>query len=267
MSEPAVMTSAQALIHARRDARALPAWPPAVPDAWAPHDLASAYALQRHVAHGTGAVRGWKVSALTALQQQALHVACPIAAPLLDPWVQFGDAARFRLARFIQPRLECEFAFELANDLPERSAPYARAEVLAAIAHLRIGVEITDSRLPPRAGVWAELADAFNNGAYVVGAACAAWQALDFAHHAIVLTAETSGIRHELARGDGRPVLDGDPLGAVLALANAQPAGYGGLRSGQVVTTGTCTGAVAIPGPGRVLADFGALGRIELSFE
>jgi 2-keto-4-pentenoate hydratase len=128
---------------------------------------------------------------------------------------------------------------------------------------LRIGVEITDTRLPPASPFLAELSDSFNNGAYVVGPACSEWQHIDFGRHVIVLRADG----RELARGDGRPILDGDPLAAVVMLANAQPPRYGGLRAGHVVTTGTCTGAVAPPGPCRLDADFGALGHVALSFE
>ena len=52
-----------------------------------------------------------------------------------------------------------------------------------------------------------------------------------------------------------------------MLLANAQAPGYGGLRAGQIVTTGTCTGAVPLPGACMVDADFGTLGHITLSFE
>jgi 2-keto-4-pentenoate hydratase len=229
---------------------------------WTPRDLAAAYTLQREVAGLLGEVRGWKVSALTAAQQQVMGVPCPVGGPLLAPWVH-DTTARFELARFIVPKLECEFAFELGHDLPPRAEPYSRAEVIAAVRALRIGVEVTDSRLPPASPFLAELSDAFNNGAYVVGPACTEWQAIDFAQHTIVLSAD--GL--ELSRGSGLPVLDGDPLGAVLLLANAQPPDYGGLRAGHIVTTGTCTGALPVPGPCTVAADFGALGRIVLSFE
>lgn len=229
---------------------------------WTPRDLAGAYRLQREVTGLLGAVRGWKVSALTAAQQQAMGVPCPVGGPLIAPWVHEGSAV-FELARFIRPKLECEFAFELGQDLPERALPYSRAEVTAAIGALRIGVEITDSRLPAASPFLAELGDAFNNGAYVVGPACTDWQQIGFAGHPIVLNADG----RELARGNGRPILGGDPLAAVVLLANAQPPGCGGLRAGQVITTGTCTGAIPVPGPCSVEADFGALGRIALSFE
>ncbi len=254
--------AARALADARRSAVALHTLPPEA----VARDLAGAYRLQHAAAASFGAVRGWKVSALTAAQQQAMGVPRPVGGPLLEPWFH-TTTGTWALSAFIAPRLECELAFELARDLPARDAPYSRAEVLAATHALRIGVEVTDSRLPPGSPFLAELADGFNNGAYVVGPACTDWQRIDFASHTITLHASTGGGARELARGSGRPVLDGDPFAAVVMLANAQPPGYGGLRAGQIVTTGTCTGAVAVPGPCTVDADFGSLGRITLSFE
>jgi 2-keto-4-pentenoate hydratase len=48
-----------------------------------------------------------------------------------------------------------------------------------------------------------------------------------------------------------------------MALANAQPLPAGGLRRGQIVTTGTCTTPVPLRA-GRYAADFGPLGVVTL---
>jgi 2-keto-4-pentenoate hydratase len=259
----------QGLIEARREAQRLRS----LPAGWLPDDLNTAYRLQRAVARPLGEVRGWKVSALTAAQQKSMAVPCPVASPLLAPWVQ-TSAARFALSRFIAPLLEGEFAFELARDLPAREAdakPYTRSEVEAAIGSMHIGVEVCDSRLPSDpespAPIYLQLADNFNNGAYAIGSAGFDWRDVDFANQSIVLRAVVDGQRVDLAEGTGRAVLDGDPVGAVALLANAQPPGYGGLRAGQFITTGSCTGAVAVPGACAVEADFGALGTVRLRFE
>lgn len=254
-----------ALIEARREARVVDP----LPQGWVPEELPIAYRLQRAISRPLGEVRGWKVSALTDAQQRAMAVPGPVAGPLLAPWVQ-NSAGRLSLANFVAPKLECEFALELIRDLPERGAgtkPYARSEVEAAIGSLRIGIEVCDSRLRAGAPTLAQLADGLNNGAYIVGPASADWNHVDYAGHEIVLRAVVDGQRIELARGSGRPILDGDPVGALLLLANAQPPGYGGLRAGQIVTTGSCTGAVAVPGACAVEADFGALGIVRLRFE
>ena len=62
------------------------------------------------------------------------------------------------------------------------------------------------------------------------------------------------------------PCSAGDPFGAVVLFANAQPGAGPGLRAGDIVTTGSCTGAPDVPGAGRYVAEFAGLGRIEFSF-
>ncbi|MEO8835648.1 MAG: hypothetical protein ABI364_02805, partial [Caldimonas sp.] len=146
-----------ALVGARRDARAIESWP----IERLPRDLAEAYRLQAAVASALGTTGGWKIAAVTAAQRESLGVATPIAAPLLAPFMH--DARRetpvLRAAAFIAPKLECEFAFEFARDLPARpERPYSRKEVAEAVLALRLAVEIVDSRLPPGLGALAELA-------------------------------------------------------------------------------------------------------------
>jgi 2-keto-4-pentenoate hydratase len=253
------------LARARRDARAIASWPAAR----IPRDLAEAYRLQTAVAGELGAVGGWKVAAVTPAQRESLGVPVPIAGPLLAPWMHDarGAAPTLSAARFIAPKLECEFAFELARDLPPRPhRPYSREEVAAAIGALRIAVEIVDSRLPRGLGALAELTDAFNNGAFIAGPARADWHALDLGRIEIVLTRSQGGGRDEVARGSGKAILDGDPFGTVVLLANAPADASHGLVAGSIVTTGSCTGAPLLPGPGDYRAEFATLGSVEFRF-
>ncbi len=261
MNDTDFQAARAALREARRSARCLERVEPA----WVPPDLARAMDLQRSVAADLGGVRGWKISGLTAEQQRGMGMTTPIAAPLLDPWVRPTGDATFTLRQFVRPRLECEFAFELKTDLPSRRVAYTRPEVEAAIGALRIGVEVVDSRLPIGSPVLMELADDLNNGAYVLGTANPAWQHIRYAAQRISLrwndgTTKTT----EIATGDGRPILDGDPVAAVVLLANLAALAPRGLCAGDVVTTGSCTGAIAIPGPGGFEADFGTLGSVRL---
>jgi len=252
-----------ALSDARRAARAIDP----VPDAWVPPDLAAAIRLQRAVAADIGALRGWKVSAVTPAQQRAMDLEAPIAGPLLAPVVHDSDATLAR-SRFVRPRIECEFAFELARPLPSRDAPWTRDEVAAAVGCMRLGIEIVDSRLKPGSPLRLELADVLNNGAYVAGPRIDAWRDVRCADVRISLERiAASGARTVVATGDGRAVLDGDPFGAVVMLANLKPFVGDGLPAGTLVTTGSCTGAPDLPGPGRYEADFGPLGRVSVTFE
>ena len=251
-----------ALTEARRSARRIDP----LPGEWVPSSLDEACRLQRVVAGDLGEIRGWKISGLTAEQQRAMGVTCPLAGPLLAPWVRESGGS-FERAAFVQPRLECEFAFELKEDLPARATPYTRAEVEAAIGALRVVIEVVDTRLPANSAAWMELADDLNNGGFVVGAASSHWRTVRYAEQSIVLRRyHADGTTAELARGDGRAVLDGDPVGAVVLLTNLPAMRGRGLRAGGIVTTGSCTGAVAVPGPGDIEADFGDLGTVHLRF-
>lgn len=259
MNEEDFGAAQAALSAARRDARRIEP----LPVDWVPADVAEACRLQQAVAAELGPVRGWKISGVTAEQQRQMGVDCPLAGPLLGPWVRASGEA-FELAQFVWPRLECEFAFEMARDLRGRAADWSRAEVEAAIGAVRPVVEVVDSRLPAGSPVLMELADALNNGGFVVGAASNAWRDVNYAGHAMVLRGPGPQGPVELARGDGRAVLDGDPVGAVVMLANLAAMRPRGLRAGDIITTGSCSGALPVPGPGIYDADFGSLGNVRI---
>jgi 2-keto-4-pentenoate hydratase len=223
--------------------------------------------LQAAVARELGAIGGWKRRRDPAQREAlAVEVAIGAAAAILMHDIRRQDAV-LGVADFIAPKLECEFAFELGHDLaPRPGRPYTRKEVGEAILAMRIAVEIVDSRLPRGLGTLAELSDGFNNGAFVAGPRIHAWHGLDFAALAIVLTRTDAGASTEIARGSGAASLDGDPFGTVVQLANAPPASARGLIAGDIVTTGSCTGAPRLPGAGAYRADFGDLGRVAFRF-
>jgi len=66
----------------------------------------------------------------------------------------------------------------------------------------------------------------------------------------------------EVARGDGSAVL-GDPVEALVWLANELADRGLGLRAGDVVTTGSCTGLTPLPTGTTGRNDAGALGVVE----
>jgi 2-keto-4-pentenoate hydratase len=217
-----------------------------------------------------GGGAGWKVAAVTPEQRRALGVMQPIGSAI--PLAMMRDAsagpATLRAADFIAPRIECEIAFELARDLLPRAQAYSRQEVAAAVGAMRLAIELVDPRWPAGSGTLAELADGFNNGALVAGARFADWQGIAFPAVDIALTVAPPGApARELALGSVRAILDGDPFATVVMLANAQPDASPGLRAGDVVTTGSCSGAPFVPGPGLYRAEYKGLGAIELRLE
>jgi 2-keto-4-pentenoate hydratase len=243
------------LARARAEARVVEAGP------WhtSVTNVEDAYRIQSQLAARPGnTVRGWKVTALGIEQQRNFLTDRPIAAALLSPFVHTAPA-ELSAARFIVPLLECEVAFILGADLPRRQQPYTRSEIEAAIEAVVPAIEIADSRCPANAPNLLKLADFMGNGAFITGAPVHDWRKLDLENLDVTLTHDGSVTE----RGSSARIL-GNPLLAVIALANAQPLPAGGLKRGQIVTTGTCTTPIP-PKPGRYIGEFGALGTLELN--
>ena len=68
-----------------------------------------------------------------------------------------------------------------------------------------------------------------------------------------------------IATGNGAAI-PGGPLSALTVMANTPPPWAGGLKAGQVVTTGSCTGMPALASGREVVAEFGTLGDVRISF-
>ena len=219
--------------------------------------VTDAYRVQDALAAQAGAVRAWKVSALTPEQQRGYPTDRPVGGALFAPFCH-DTPARLTLKSFVAPLMECEIAFLLGRDLPQRKAPYTRAEIADAVEAMVPAIEIADCRLSADAPDLLKLADDMGNGAFVAGVPLRHWRNVELKGRDVVLTLNGS----EAARGPCAKVL-GDPLMGVVGLANAQPLPAGGLKRGQIVTTGTCITPIAMKA-GAYVADFGTLGRVEL---
>ena len=105
------------------------------------------------------------------------------------------------------------------------------------------------------------LADNAIHGTWVVGEPYAGWREIDFATHPTALV--VNGTR--TFRGSGAAVL-GNPLNVVAWLANELPKFGRKLRRGDKITTGLTTDVyLAKPGD-HLAADFGPMGRVEMTF-
>jgi 2-keto-4-pentenoate hydratase len=255
-SQPVLADLADELARARAEARVLEAGP------WRAKitSVEEAYRIQSQLAARAGnTVRGWKVTALSIEQQRGYLTDRPVAGALLSPFVHTAPSV-LSAAQFVVPLLECEVAFLLGADLPPREQDYTRGEIEAAVEAVVPAMEIADSRWPANAPDLLKLADSMGNGAFIAGAPVRDWCRLDLDNLAVSLTHDGSVAE----RGSSARIL-GNPLLAVIALANAQPLPAGGLKRGQFVTTGTCTTPIP-PKPGTYVGEFGALGTLRLDF-
>ncbi len=231
--------------------------------------LDDAYAVQTAlVAQKTAAgakVIGWKIGLTSRAMQQALNITTPDSGVLLDHMLfQTGDV--IPAGRFIQPRIEAEIAFVMKSDL--RGAQVTRDDVIAATDYVAPSLEILDTRMlraDPATGkariIVDTVADNAANAGIVLGAERHAIDAVDLRWAGAIL--KRDGVVEET--GLGAAVLD-DPVTGILWLVH-RLAQYGaGLSAGEVVLSGSFIRPVEAPSGSVFEADFGAFGRVDLTF-
>ena len=244
MDQAAIARAAALLIDARQTGRLLDA----LPASCKPETLEDAFAIQDATIAALGeTVAGWKVSIVDGRAVYGAILASRV----------FDSGAHIEAAKMPLLGVEAEIAFRFARDLPAGKYSYADvAEAVTAFA----AIEIVDSRFRtyPDLPIMDRNADCVSNGGFVRGPAAADWRAHDLANIAVTLTI---GGQEIVRRNGGHPA--GDPLLPAVALVNALP---GGVKAGQIVTTGTYTGLnFAKPGQ-AVAASFAGFGAVEVSF-
>jgi 2-keto-4-pentenoate hydratase len=247
----AAVTAIELLLAARHSGRRLTA----LPDEARPRTVGAAYAIQDAVASKLGAIGGWKVGAKSASAE-------PTCAPLPATLI-LRSPQRFAAGRFAHNGVEAELAFTLSHDLPPRPQPYCAADLEAAVATVHAAIEIVDSRFADLGAVdpLSVLADFQSNGALVVSNGVALPQAFESSMQEVAL--DIDGIRVVESRGSNPA---GDVLSLLAWLANHAAARNGGLRRGDLVTTGSWTGMRFVASGTRVEAAFAGIGGADVGF-
>lgn len=259
MSEERARRAAETIWRAWRQGSRLAS----LPEEARPQTLDEGYAAQRLLAGLTGSVSyGWKIAATSSEGQRHIGVDGPLAGRLF-PAFRFADGAAVPASRLGMRCAEAEFAFRMARPLPPRDKPYTEGEVMDAVAALHLAIEIPDSRFADFAAAGgAQLAaDDACAGYFVLGAEAGTWGGRDLA--GVRVDAELNG--RPAAQGSGANVL-GDPRRALLWMANHLARHEGGLKAGEVVTTGTAIKPVTIAPGDAVLVRFDGLGQISVRF-
>jgi 2-keto-4-pentenoate hydratase len=236
----------------------------AIPAAIAPASRRDGYDIQQQFeARSSSPLFGWKIAATSKAGQAHINVDRPLAGRLLQERV-IESGGDMPLGRNHMRVAEAEFAFRMGVDVPPRSTPYSRMDVLDAVATLHPAIEIPDSRFDDFTLVGAPQLIADNACAhyFVPGpAATVDWRAIDLAaHHAIGTVRHANG-QWLHRQGVGANVL-GDPRDALTWLINELSSLGITLRAGEMVTTGTCLAPLPIEAGDEVDADFGVLGRV-----
>lgn len=199
-----------------------------------------AYAVQDRLheileSAGLGPQAGSKIGCTTPVMQEYLKIRNPCAGGLLRQQVTQG-VRRFSLPRLLRVGVECELAVSLGADLPQRDAPYTRADVRDAVAAFMAAIEVVEDRYLdyPALDAFSLIADDFFGAACVLGPPMSDWQNLDLT--AVNATMSING--RSVGSGTGRDIL-GHPLEALAWLANNRNGRGRPLNEGEVVILGS----------------------------
>ena len=159
-------------------------------------DLVSAYAVQatlvaRQITRGCRAV-GAKIGLTSRAVQSAFGVYEPDFGTLFADMSLASDE-EIADGRLIQPRVEAEVAFVLANDLPSEQTTIA--DVLRATECILPAMEIVDSRVAAwDIAIVDTVADNASSGLFVLGSRPRSIDAVDLRLCGMVLTTEGSPV-------------------------------------------------------------------------
>jgi 2-keto-4-pentenoate hydratase len=236
-------------------------WIAAIPGALQPQTIEEAYAVQDAIVEMSGRTAcGWKVGCTSRQTQTLLGADQPIAGRVFKDRMHKCPAVLAGI-RDDMPLVEAEFAFTFATDLPREGAPFDRETVLAAVGQLLPAFELVESRLENWSApkLLEVIADNASHGALALGDAIEHWRELNLPEVGVTLRVGEQII----AEGKGDRVL-GNPVEALVWLANFAARRGLDVRAGEVVTTGTCIGAPTVPLGVPIVADFAGLGSITL---
>ncbi len=218
-----------------------------LPQDAAPTDTAEAWAVQQ------------KVLALRGIGIGGFKAAVPPDKPGFGAIMPADGLRTTPAALHLKPGatigIEGEIAFRVLRDIP---AGAAKDDILAAVIAFP-AIELVSSRYQDGAALPhpVRVADNFSNGGFVSGPDAPGWRGLDLSNLHVHLRIGDAVIAD---RHGGNPA--GDPLIPLYWLVGFLPSVGLGLKAGQVVTTGSCTGMVQAHAGQRVTARFEGLGEV-----
>jgi 2-keto-4-pentenoate hydratase len=204
-------------------------------------------------------VTGRKVGATSQPIQQFLGIDEPIYGTLLES-NRVANGETILLSRFIHPRVECEIAFLLGENLV--GPDVAVSDVLAATQAVVASLEINDPRTREwKIGSREAIADNGVAARFVLGEQRLPIGDLDLPNTTVVL--KKNG--EEVASATGAAVL-GDPARAVAWLANKLAEHHQNLKADEIVLPGSMTPLYPVGTADKVEAEFDALGSVSVRF-
>lgn len=235
----------------------------------APDTLDAAYALQQQIdALNDSPVVGYKLGATVQEILDAFSLQVPFHGFLKQSHKLLAGEP-FTLPRSYPIRVEAEIVVAMKRDitLPEQHLDINAvsdewvSEVADAVDWVAPGLEFVGSRIqqPVAQPGLSIIADSAGNVATLVGVPVAP-DSLDLATQAVTLSINDRAC----AEGLGRDSVAGHPYAMVAWLLAQGRVASRGLKAGEHVFCGTCTGALPVQPGDSVHADFGKLGSVSV---
>lgn len=221
-----------------------------------PTTAGQAYAIQDLILQELGPIGGWKVGARNAEAE-------PTCAPMPRRGITAG-ATSLDTRRFRMRGVEVELGVVLKHDLLPQPEAYTLEDVMKAIAHVCVAVEIVESRflnneLVDRPSTLADLASH--------GAAIYAPLGVDVEPMARWLTPHA---QLALDSGSALASLSQNPAGDIprllVWLANHASQRKVGLLRGQLIITGSCLPVVFAQAVDNIHAELVGIGQLNVKF-
>lgn len=211
-----------------------------------PSNLIEAYGVQVAVMEALGRpVLGWKVA--------VDEVYGAVAAPL-DIWS--GPHIPLHGGIFF----ELEVAVVLGTDLPPHTkGAYGMDDIRQSISHICCGVEFIRKRFgeEPDIPFLAGLADGLSHEGYLAGAKASPGDILE--QEQFICRVDNCGVKSQYSV----PHPLRYPAHPIMRYVNSQTVGCTPLRAGQMITTGSLCGLMAVRQPGRVAVEIEGVGALE----
>ncbi|KOF10190.1 2-keto-4-pentenoate hydratase [Planococcus glaciei] len=205
-------------------------------------------------------VEGLKIGLTSKAMQDMLNVHTPDYGFVLDSMV-YKEARAIDAERFIQPKVEFEIAFVFKEAL--KGPDVTIEDVVRATDYVVPSVEIIDSRIADwRIKFEDTVADNGSSAGALLGSKKTKLSEVDIA--AIEMTVYKND---EAVDAASSSAVLGNPLNAVVWLANEMGRYDIQIEPGMFVLSGALSKALPFAAGDRFKADFGVLGEVSISFQ
>ena len=233
-----------------------------------PNSIKEAYAIQNelkilYLSLNNNYTLGKKVGCTNALAQKQLNINEPFYGNLFS---KFSDISGCKLksSKFFKPYVESEISLRLKDDINVNDAPFCFEDSVDLFDNIFPSIEIIDLRFEKNINEIGVKNLISSNGVsdyYIQSLNTFALDQIDLNNHEVKLFFNDKII----ANGNTNLVLK-NPLNSAIWLLNKLADIGEPMLKGQIITTGSCTGAIKAEINTLIKADFGILGVVEFEY-